>query len=177
MATLQDNVRENVANFTDDTGGHVRISRIMEGRHAGTLVTSFRDTQGRFTVGTTKSGFHAVEHLTRGGQPRVSINQAYADGYHKGEISCGANSYNQYLVFPRKKVGASVNVVADVTREKIVEFTQRHPEIAAQLNALNLPLTMMQGQSATLAELQQIPSHFRACPIDKAGVIVESLGK
>lgn len=153
--------------FNDDKMGSVTVPK-----RSGSYI-EFKDEQAYLLTRSNDAKFKLAS-VERGEPIKATAYPPTKD--KQGVVSCADNSFRGFSTFgmARHEVNAMANVVESVTREQILTFLARHPDIARQLRASNYPLTVMNGRPATLAELEKAPPKFRACPADKSDTIVES---
>ena len=145
--------------IADAAGGRVYITQ-----SGNTTRVVFSDAATRFTTQSDRAGFRGFDKETQviAGNPRTDYQDISAtpgvDGIWglRGNVACEDRGY----------VAATNAVVEATTRNEIAEFSARHPTIANTLRRLNLAVTVMDGQPATMAQVEARPSQFRACPIE-----------
>lgn len=121
-----------------------------------------------------------------------SLDQGYRidkekDGYSVSNLESAEHRDTNVLTFlfvdnlssvhckdSNASVRVSENVLDSVTRDKIQQFALRNPEIAAELEKLDLPIVKTDlGKSMTFAQAVETPSSYKSCPVGKPAVAVE----
>ncbi len=143
--------------FTDDKGGRVVIG---EARDKDTV--RFIDDKGLFTVdaSTQMLKVNKKEDLGKGRDQKMILEA------NSSLLWCYKNSDPSRTWSFSKVLHVSATVVEDFTRGQILSFIAEHPQIGKQLREANIPITVMDGKPVTLADLEKVPSHWRACPED-----------
>lgn len=75
----------------------------------------------------------------------------------------------------KAKADASVNELESVTRDKLQQFAADHPQLAAAIRKVELPVTVVGGLPVSFAKAVDTPTQYRACPEDRSGIVVERL--
>lgn len=156
-----------VKSYTDSKGGKVTISDFD--------ITEFKDETTLFLVGRHRSGIKGYDIQVVDGSPR-----SYVFGTTEGDtgmVYCAGRSAPGRVWPFQNMVRVPDYVQEAVARERIAAFAAKHPDIAKQLKEENIQLTALDAKPATLAELEQYPSNYKACPIDKPDKIVERIAK
>jgi hypothetical protein len=74
-----------------------------------------------------------------------------------------------------KKEDVDVNQAESVTRDKLQQFAKENPQLAAALRGVDLPVTVAGGYPVNFDQAVKKPTHYRACPVNNAGIVVERL--
>lgn len=67
------------------------------------------------------------------------------------------------------------NETESVTRDKLQQFAEAHPQLAAVLRKVELPVTVTGGLPVSFAKAVDTPSEFRACPENRSGILLERI--
>lgn len=152
--------------FKDAKGGEVAIASNFPEK-----LIRFTDTTTDLYIDPDTHFFDSMPHYPWG--KKEQKNAAMLVG--NSGIVC-RNRTKTGRIWPfNNTVYATKPVIESVIRFEILTFMDNHPDIAAQVKAAQLPLTLLDGTPATLTELEKHTPQFRGCPTGNPSKIVERI--
>jgi hypothetical protein len=161
MIQMETTMSDTQNEFKDSKGGKVTIESWASG------AVRFEDEKTMFRVWPELGGLNGYDLEIIKGNPQNSEFRSTATS-----MKCFGRSVPGRMIF-KDIIAASPNVLQAVARDRVQQFAEAHPEIAAQIKDANIPVALMNGKPATLAELEKYPSCYRACPADNKKEIVQ----
>lgn len=162
--------------LTDRDGSTVVIIRDSD---TGDTRLTFDDTRARFTTRSDEAGFEGQRRLPNGygGIRNVQMDVSPSATFNSATIYCQDNvsplSFSQWGLptFDRDTTTTTNQRVGQLTVREVQEFTQRNPELGAELRGMRfrdgtpVVVTEADGRDLTAAALNQLtPPRVQACP-------------
>jgi len=133
-----------------------------ENRQGGGAVTlTLHDANGTLVTHGDRRGYEQtrVDALGHSVQERIGV-----DTYLRWPTEWGASIDRIYCAGHERDTNVIPAITDSVTRDKIQQFAQSHPELRDRLQHVTLPVTLSGGKQINFGEALAQPSDFRACP-------------
>jgi hypothetical protein len=158
---------DRITTYPGKDGATATFREDRQNNEAVTL--TLKDATGTLTTFGNHRGYEAVHTNRNGG---VTKEKTVQDSKLGKFFELGGVVDRVECPGLQRDVNISPSVTDQVTRDKLQDFADKHPDLRDTLKTVGLPVTVTGGLQINFAEALKLPSSFESCPVGKREAIV-----